>query len=184
MPRNVATVESMRASFYDERISRQDAAMFINKRSSSTPKDVFSELFAFASFKRDGGLSATLSFNAPGTKGWNDTVLNELLTLTRDNMRALYDGAGSAAPSWTWDDTAKRVELSDVDARYVIARRVGDGELLGFVHFRFVMEEEPVLIDALYVYELQLAAAVQRKGLGKHLMIICELIARKQGMHW
>jgi len=32
----------------------------------------------------------------------------------------------------------------------------------------------------LYIYELQLEESIRRKGLGKFLMQVCELIARKQ----
>lgn len=193
MPRQFGFVSdadaAARAAFHEERLSRQRLAMFAvvegsssssSSTSSSLPRNVFIEFFAFARFIREG-LSATLSFNAPGTPCWNDAVVDELLALTRENMRSLYDGAGAAVSSWSWDDAAKREELCDKDARYVIAR-AGQGQLLGFVHFRFVLEEPAT--DALYVYELQLAASAQRKGLGRHLMIVCELIARKQGMHW
>eukprot|EP00899_Mesostigma_viride_P026071 jgi/Mesvir1/6649/Mv10251-RA.1 len=50
---------------------------------------------------------------------------------------------------------------------------------LAFVQFRFVIEEGR---EVLYVYELQLAAAARRKGLGRHLMVLMELVARKNLM--
>eukprot|EP00976_Prorocentrum_cordatum_P106161 1194397-Prorocentrum_minimum.AAC.1 len=37
---------------------------------------------------------------------------------------------------------------------------------------------------ALFIYDLQLVPAVQRKGLGKHLMQVLEMIARKQSMSY
>jgi ribosomal protein S18 acetylase RimI-like enzyme len=55
------------------------------------------------------------------------------------------------------------------------------GDLLGFVSFRFLPEGE---YDLLYIYELQMGPHAQRRGLGKHMMQICELVARKCGMHW
>jgi hypothetical protein len=161
----------------NERRSRQQSAMFVD---GSQPRDVFSEFFAFAKVSR-GGFTAALSFTAPGLAGWSPTLCDELLALTRANMQALYDGAGASAASWAWDDAGKRAELADADARYVIVRDAASDALLGFVHFRFVLEGA---FDALYVYELQLAQASQRQGLGKHLMVVCELIAKKQGMHW
>jgi GNAT superfamily N-acetyltransferase len=48
--------------------------------------------------------------------------------------------------------------------------------LVGFVHYRFVLEED---VPVLYVYELQLESRVQGKGLGKFLMELIELIAQK-----
>ena len=57
---------------------------------------------------------------------------------------------------------------------------------LGFVHFRFTVQGE--VIDAMsgetqvYVYDIHIEEEFQRKGLGKHLLIILELIARKEKM--
>ncbi|PON62050.1 FkbH domain containing protein [Trema orientale] len=53
------------------------------------------------------------------------------------------------------------------------------GPMVGFVHYRFVMEEG---IPVLYVYELQLESRVQAKGLGKFLMQLIETIAQKNHM--
>jgi len=157
-------------------------------------RDVFTaDLRAFARFDR-GGLVADLAFEAPGAAAgagmgagagagagaapgaapW--ALGEEALALTRANMRALYDAAGG---EWAWDDAAKRAELAHAEARLVAARDAR-GALLGFVAFRFVSEGP---LEALYVYELQLAPEAQGKGLGKHLMQVCELAARKQGMH-
>jgi GNAT superfamily N-acetyltransferase len=55
------------------------------------------------------------------------------------------------------------------------------GDLRGFVSFRFLPEGE---YDLLYIYELQMGPHAQRRGLGKHMMQICELVARTCGMHW
>lgn len=63
------------------------------------------------------------------------------------------------------------------------------GALLGFVHFRFEMaphiinedgdsEEVPIL----YLYELQIDSSVQRKGLGRFLCQLVELVALKMQM--
>lgn len=52
----------------------------------------------------------------------------------------------------------------------------GSNSIVGFVHYRFVVEED---IPVLYLYELQLEPRVQGKGLGKFLMQLIELIARK-----
>lgn len=55
------------------------------------------------------------------------------------------------------------------------------GALLGFVSFRFVLEGD---YDVLYIYELQLSPLAQRRGVGKHLMQLAELVARRAGMQW
>ncbi|KAH7286526.1 hypothetical protein KP509_32G011100 [Ceratopteris richardii] len=51
--------------------------------------------------------------------------------------------------------------------------------VVAFVQYRFVMEEE---LPVLYVYEIQLEDTIQGKGLGKFLMQLLELIARKNNM--
>ena len=51
---------------------------------------------------------------------------------------------------------------------------------LGFVHLRFENEDlEPVL----YVYEIQIEEAGRRKGLGKFLMQLMEMVAWTNNMH-
>ena len=81
----------------------------------------------------------------------------------------------------------KKNDMVDDDARYIIVRRAPavdpentdpngvntdtSGEPLGFVHYRFVIEED---VAVMYVYELQLDAAAHRKGLGKYLMMLCD----------
>ena len=53
-------------------------------------------------------------------------------------------------------------------------------DVLGFVHFRYEIEEECLL---LYVYELQVAqrADARRKGLGKFLLMMSEMLSKKSG---
>nr|CAH7763757.1 unnamed protein product [Callosobruchus chinensis] len=94
--------------------------------------------------------------------------------LTKKNMQLKYEQC-----SWGWNDKTKQEELSDEAAWYLIARNVDDGKLLGFSHFRFDMDEG---IEVLYCYELQLDNLIQRKGLGKFMMQILELIAFKNSM--
>ena len=172
------------------RTALRRAAMFT---SPGVPRDLLASLPASARAFASGGLAAALSFAAPGGAGWGAPLAAELLDLTRTNMRAVYE----AAPGWGgWRDGKKRGELLDSDARYFVARAAGGGggggdgggggggggdggALLGFAGFRFVSEGER---DVLYLYELQLAEAAQRKGLGKHLMALCEQAAREAGM--
>jgi ribosomal protein S18 acetylase RimI-like enzyme len=138
--------------------------------SPGVPRDVVG-----ASTFSGGGLGASLSFAAPGAPGWGPPLVSELLDLTRANMKELYE----AAPGWGgWRDGKKRGELLDADSRFVVARG-GGGALLGFASFRFLAEGGR---DVLYLYELQLAEAAQRKGLGRHLMQQCERAARAAGM--
>jgi len=143
---------------------------------SGGPKDVLADFAPLCKYERDG-LAVTLTFAAPAHASWSSEVEAFVFNLTKDNMLRVYDAA--PGPGWKWNDSKKRGELLSEDSRYILARAAADGALLGFVSFRFVQEGD---FDVLYVFELQMAAAAQRKGLGKRMMQVAELVARKQGM--
>ena len=106
--------------------------------------------------------------------------------LLEKNMKPVY---GSQA--WKKEGKEKKDEMLSEDARYLIARaadsalesenaeNVNPNEPLGFVHYRFVIEEDAAVM---YVYELQIAQAARRRGLGKFLVMLCESLARKAGV--
>lgn len=96
-------------------------------------------------------------------------------------------------PEWSDEEKIKRRDMVAPEARYIFVHEVSDedadkaldlrdverpcnckGSIVGFVHYRFTLEEE---VPVLYVYELQLEHRVQGKGLGKFLMQLIELIA-------
>ncbi|KAK1367636.1 N-alpha-acetyltransferase 40 [Heracleum sosnowskyi] len=112
------------------------------------------------------------------------------------NMERVY---GS---EWQAEEKVKRKEMVSPEARYIFVYETVDSDanqmsesvgkrgsqnvrpsekdtIVGFVHFRFTLEEE---VPVLYVYELQLEPRVQGKGLGNFLMQLIELIARENRM--
>ncbi|KAG5899835.1 hypothetical protein JTB14_012306 [Gonioctena quinquepunctata] len=103
----------------------------------------------------------------------DETIKQWAFNLTKRNMQLKYEQS-----SWGWSDEKKLSELTDEAAWYLIAKSV-DGNLLGFSHFRFDVDEG---IEVLYCYELQLETTVQRKGLGKFMMQVLELVAFKNNM--
>ncbi|KAG2667798.1 hypothetical protein I3760_15G132000 [Carya illinoinensis] len=113
-------------------------------------------------------------------------------TTEMDNMEEPY---GS---DWPTEEKVKRREMVIPEARYIFVHETPNecsyrtgrertytnciedkGHIVGFVHYRFTLEEE---IPVLYVYELQLEPRVQAKGLGKFLMQLIELVAHKNHM--
>lgn len=59
------------------------------------------------------------------------------------------------------------------------------GMPLGFVHLRFVLDEEDEQASdaaVLYIYEIQLAPTLQRRGVGRHLMALSEALAVGLGL--
>ncbi|KAI4326300.1 hypothetical protein MLD38_031628 [Melastoma candidum] len=107
---------------------------------------------------------------------------------------------GPFGPEWPTEEKAKRQEMVAPEARYIFVlddsgqsmskkspdvgrcyRHEEDSlNLVGFVHFRFMVEEE---LPILYVYELQLEARIRGKGLGNFLMELIEVIAKKNHMN-
>ncbi|EMS47909.1 N-alpha-acetyltransferase 40, NatD catalytic subunit [Triticum urartu] len=109
---------------------------------------------------------------------------------------------GTYGSEWPSEEKIKRREMVAPEARYILTCQYTDndiakcfmkqdsgvecahvtcrgGRLLGFVHYRFIVEED---VPVLYVYELQLESSAQGKGLRKFLMQLIELIACKSQM--
>ncbi|XP_066319638.1 uncharacterized protein [Miscanthus floridulus] len=103
---------------------------------------------------------------------------------------------------WPSEEKVKRREMVVPEARYIFVKQYSNGFitensmkegtevehmhaacsescLLGFVHYRFVVEEE---LPVLYVYELQMEPSAQGKGLGKFMMQLIEQMACKNQM--
>uniref|UniRef100_A0A0D9VLM2 N-alpha-acetyltransferase 40 n=1 Tax=Leersia perrieri TaxID=77586 RepID=A0A0D9VLM2_9ORYZ len=101
---------------------------------------------------------------------------------------------------WPSEEKVKRRQMVAPEARYIFVRQssnafstknimkqghnstheaCNEDRLIGFVHYRFVLEED---VPVVYVYELQVEPSAQGKGLGKFLMELIELIACKSQM--
>lgn len=98
-------------------------------------------------------------------------------------MEAAYNTA------WGWDDGAKRRELTDDAARFVLVRpkaAAGDAApatrapLVAYAHYRWEMEADGR--PCLYVWEVQVAEGARRAGVGRFLMQLLELAARRAGV--
>ncbi|KAL8590071.1 hypothetical protein ACOMHN_034302 [Nucella lapillus] len=125
---------------------------------------------AFRKFDRNG-IIATLE-----TKRVDDLdkdTVNWICNLTSQNMKTLYEQS-----DWGWSEREKREELTDSKAWYLLARTL-EGVPVAFSHFRFDLEEGD---EVLYCYEIQLEKQVRRKGLGKFMMQILELMAHRYDM--
>jgi GNAT superfamily N-acetyltransferase len=107
--------------------------------------------------------------------------------LVRDNVKENYESSG-----YGWDDEDKMRELTEKGTRFLVVREwpsekgATKGEPVGFVHFRFTVQGEVVDKMAgepcLFIFDIHIEDHSQRKGLGKHLLMILELIARREKM--
>jgi ribosomal protein S18 acetylase RimI-like enzyme len=148
--------------------SQSDSVVLLRKAlrtDQGTDKDVLAELApAFHRYNRNG-LNLDVLFKTRLTRSERLFAFE----LNKQNMRAVVNASG-----FGWDTEEKMEELTDKSARFLLIRSAAGEELVGFVNFRFTlqgeMEGRMVGAAALFVYDIQLAPAVQRKGLGKFLM--------------
>ncbi|GAQ83315.1 acetyltransferase [Klebsormidium nitens] len=145
---------------------------------------ILAEFQPFRKFERNG-LSITLEERRAEELTAVETQFVE--RLLESNMKKIY------GDNWPSQAATRRQQMAEPDALYLFLHdsatscdassedpsTTGSEDLVGFVHLRFVIEED---VPVLYVYELQLGDKVQRHGLGKFLMQLMELIARKSSM--
>ena len=168
--------------------------------------DILASLPAFRSFSRNGVDAALTCAKA---RELPKPLAEELFAVCKKNMEAAYDAAwgwsdGAKRAELTHDAARfilvsekkkKETEGGDVAASASASAAAADdsslvlsslaanpSDLLAYVHFRFETDEgtqKPIL----YVYEVQLrdAPKTRRKGLGRFLMQLLELSARKHG---
>lgn len=80
---------------------------------------------------------------------------------------------------WGWNGEVKRKELNEDAAWFLIAKEKETEVPVAFSHFRFDMDHDD---DVLYCYEIQLEECVRRKGLGKFMMKVLELMMIKNDL--
>ncbi|KAK3414993.1 hypothetical protein EUGRSUZ_H00567 [Eucalyptus grandis] len=162
-------------------------------RAASSETDHLASFQAFRHYNRNG---VSVCLDSGSGDGLSSSVKQYVCNLVKANME------GPFGAEWPAEEKVKRREMVAPEARYIFVHDVAsagaDGmpsaveakgevvesvseimSIVGFVHFRFLVEEE---IPVLYVYEIQLEPRVQGKGLGKFLMQLIELIARKNHM--
>lgn len=130
-------------------------------------------LAAFPVFKKYERNGLSVSFETKRVGDLDESVVNWAYELTKSNMEALYEQS-----EWGWKSREKMDEMTEEKAWYLLARDQ-DEKPVAFSHFRFDLELDT---EVLYCYEIQLESHVQKKGLGKFMMTILELMANKYEM--
>jgi GNAT superfamily N-acetyltransferase len=144
-------------------------------------KDVTSGIApAFMKYERNG-VSLEIEFSSKLTDDQADWAFE----LAKENMEEVYDASG-----YGWDDSDKMMELTEAGARFLLIRKKRlnfddrPGDLVGFVHFRFTIQGE--VMDqmcgdtSLHIWDFHLEEEFQRKGVGRHILTLLELIARRE----
>merc|ERR1712038_430604 len=129
------------------------------------------------SFKKYNKNNVEVELTAERVTDLDEATKKWLVELITKNMKKLYEES-----DWGWKESSKKEEMFDDRAWYLIARSTSQedaGKLLAFAHFRFDMDYDD---EVLYVYEIQLEDCVKRKGLGKFMMQVLEIMAFKADM--
>jgi len=159
----------------EKKMKRKEEILKLNEavlavKTAELVENPLEALAAFQKFSRNG---LELRLECKLVKYMSDEEFDVVFDLVEKNMRSLYDGS-----SWGWNDKGKREEMREDNARYLLAFN-SENEIVAMSHFRFDVDDD---IEVLYCYEVQLTENVRRKGLGKFLMQILELVAMKSKM--
>eukprot|EP01128_Nolandella_sp_AFSM9_P012319 TRINITY_DN9159_c0_g1_i1.p1 TRINITY_DN9159_c0_g1~~TRINITY_DN9159_c0_g1_i1.p1 ORF type:complete len:224 (-),score=60.10 TRINITY_DN9159_c0_g1_i1:141-812(-) len=128
----------------------------------------------FTTYKKNG-LDLTLKYFTAKDLYANDELFEWAFRLTKVNMEDLYNNA------WGWNDKHKVDEMKEDQALYIIAFDNSTTKPVGFFHFRFQQDDEKDT-EICYLYEIQVEAELQGKGLGAFFMVILQIIAKKNAM--
>ncbi|ORY75047.1 acyl-CoA N-acyltransferase [Leucosporidium creatinivorum] len=95
--------------------------------------------------------------------------------LFEQNMKAHYEVSHDG-----WDPEEKRKELFDRESRFIVLRADRSSPPLGYTIFRFDTEETKDVeeADVVYLYELQVEASAQGKGIGRLLMELLQHVSK------
>ncbi|KAJ7307266.1 hypothetical protein JRQ81_009265 [Phrynocephalus forsythii] len=130
-------------------------------------------LEAFPVFKKYDRNGLNVAIECRRVSNLDPATLDWAFELTKTNMQTLYEQS-----EWGWKDREKRGEMTDDRAWYLVALE-GGSLPVAFSHFRFDVEGGE---EVLYCYEVQLESRVRRKGLGKFLLQILQLVANSTQM--
>ncbi|CAL1540955.1 unnamed protein product [Lymnaea stagnalis] len=145
-------------------------ALYAKVEAANKLEDPLCVFPVFKKYERNG---LNISFETKRVKDLDEKAINWAFELTKSNMKTLYE-----LSEWGWKDREKMEEMTEEKAWYLMAYDQ-DGKPVAFSHFRFDVELDT---EVLYCYEIQLCSDVRKKGLGKFMMQILELMANKYEM--
>jgi len=161
-----------------EKLSVSLAQALVDK--ANELEDPMVELPVFKKFNRNG---LNLTIEAVKVSTLDKETKQWAFDLTKKNMQKHYEEAESVTIQHGsiggWNDQEKQEEMWAEWSWFLLARDETK-KPVAVVHFRFDMDWDD---EVLYCYEIQLLKEVRRKGLGKFLMQILEMMAFKTSMH-
>nr|CAG4650676.1 EOG090X0MNC [Sida crystallina] len=133
-------------------------------------KNSFDELIAFHSFARNGLDSKLICKRVSELE---PTIVQWAFDLLKRNMHSMY-----LESCWGWNEDEKRKEMTSDKSWYLVALNT-DGNPIAFSHFQYDLDYG---FSVLYCYELQLELECRRKGMGKFMLQVLELMAFRAGL--
>lgn len=171
----ITKTEKRKTSALDANILTLRAALF---NDNGKDKNVTAGIAPFMQYNRNG-LDLEIKFSSKLT----DDEINWAFQLVKDHMEEKYDNAG-----YGWDDEDKDRELTEPGARFLVVYERGWENPIAFCHFRFTVQGEVIdTMDGetnLYIWDIHVSEDYQRKGIGSHLLTICQLIGKREKMKY
>eukprot|EP00871_Galdieria_phlegrea_P000697 jgi/Galph1/1628/GphlegSOOS_G307.1 len=93
--------------------------------------------------------------------------------IVEKHTRSDYERAG------LWSSSGKKAELKSEAARYLLVRQKSTRNLVGFVHYRFTLEDNEHVV---YIYEIHIIEGYRRLGIGMWMMELVQTIGRLTNM--
>jgi len=154
-----------------EEEKKMNARVAIVKTANDVP-DPLAELPSFKKFNKNG---LDLTLETKRVTDLDDFSKTWLMDLLRANMKDMYEKS-----EWGWNEKNKAEEMFDDHAWYLVARENNESKApVAFAHFRYDMDYDD---EVVYIYEIQLEECARRKGLGKFMMMVMELLSHKADM--
>jgi len=149
---------------------------FANVKLANDQDDPLAKLPSFNVYNKNG-LDLTLETSrAPAL---DEKTHEWAFKLLETSMKPLYHKCYQGNdPDLNWNEPRKREEMKDDRAWYLIAR-TQEGTPVAFSHFRFDMDYDD---EVVYCYEIQVEPKYRRKGLGRFMMKVLELLMLKADM--
>ncbi|XP_066426833.1 N-alpha-acetyltransferase 40 isoform X1 [Molothrus aeneus] len=166
--------KSSRAKEKKQRRLEERAAMAAVCAKVEAANKLRDPLEAFPVFKKYDRNGLDVSIECRRVSGLEPSTLDWAFELTKANMQSLYEQS-----EWGWKEREKRAELRDERSWFLLAREAPGARPVAFSSFRFDVECGD---EVLYCYEVQLESRVRRRGLGKFLLQILQLVANSTQM--
>merc|ERR1712013_293413 len=135
----------------------------------------------FSVYNKNG---LNLSLETVRASDLDEQTLAWAFNTVKNSMKPLYDEARENDPDsyyeaeYGWRECEKMNELRE-DMAWFLLVKTEEGSPVAFSHFRYNMHFDD---EVLYCYDLQVERAYRRKGLGRFMMKVLEMLMIKSDM--